>query len=125
MIAVRIVCAATAVVALLSIPAASAAQDSRDDEKAETKIELSASPRHIFIGQPFTLSWYSQSLTDCTAEGDWTGPKPPSGSQTITPNAEGKPTYSLVCADSHSGRRVRGSARVRVETPSLSLTEIF
>jgi hypothetical protein len=114
--------AAAVTLALLTTPAALAAQT---DERTEPEIEISASPRHVFVGQPFTLSWSSMNVTGCKAGGDWSGPEAPSGSQTITPQAAVRLTYSLVCTGSGSGRNVRESARVSVEAPSLSLAETF
>ena len=121
--AIRILIAATAVLALFLIPVGAAS--AQDDEKTEPSVKIFASPRRVFVGQPFTLSWFSKSVSDCTASGDWSGPEPPSGNQTMTPDAEGRRTFSLVCTDSRSGRKVRDSAGVRVEIPSLSLAETF
>ncbi|HEX8892452.1 MAG TPA: hypothetical protein VF783_03965, partial [Terriglobales bacterium] len=120
--AVRILITATAALALLSTPARGAG---RDNGKTEEKVEILASPRHVFVGQAFTLNWSSTNVTNCTASGNWSGQEPLSGSRTVTPVAEGRLIYSLVCIDPTSGRRISDSARISVETPSLSLTETF
>jgi hypothetical protein len=120
--AAPILVTATATLALLSTPARGAGQD---NGKTEAKVQIFASPRHVFVGQPFMLNWSSTSVTNCMASGDWSGQEPLSGSQTVIPEAAGRLNYSLLCIDPTSDRRVRGSARVSVETPSLSLTETF
>ena len=119
---IRMSIVATATLATLLMPLGSAAQGS---EKAEPGIEIFANPMHVFVGQSFTLTWSSRNVTGCTASGDWSGPQALSGSQIITPDAEGRLTYSLVCSDSDSVRHVRDSAGVHVETPSLSLAGTF
>lgn len=94
---------------------------------AETKrppsIRISAAPRTIFVGQPFKLTWFTTSVTDCRAYGAWTGPKALSGTQTTTSSISGKLTYSLICIGS-SGE-VSAQTNVSVENASLSLTETF
>src|SRR5579864_9340768 len=105
---IRLAVAAIAAATLLSIPVAQAEQV---NGRAGSRVEVLAQPRHVFVGQPFTLSWLSKNATDCTAGGDWSGPEASSGSQTLVPKAQGRLTYSLTCtSDSGSGRKVRDSA---------------
>ena len=86
-------------------------------------LTLSVDPAHLFVGEPFTLTWSSTNATDCAASGSWTGPKDASGSEVITPGSAGEKTYSLVCDG--PGGNGQASAQVDVRTPSLSLTETF
>jgi hypothetical protein len=57
-------------------------------------------------GQSTTLSWLAVNSTSCTASGSWSGAKPPTGTQTVMPAADGTYTYTLTCtsaAGSQSG----------------------
>jgi hypothetical protein len=47
-------------------------------------VDLSASPDTVVQNGSTTLSWNSSSATSCTASGDWSGNKAPSGSQNIS-----------------------------------------
>ena len=105
---------------LLSMPIGLAAQT---ETRRSPEAEIFASARRVFVGQPFTLTWFSRNATECTASGDWNGPKATSGNQTITIEAEGKETYVLVCTG--AGASAETAVRVDGETPSLSLTKTF
>jgi Domain of unknown function (DUF4874)/Domain of unknown function (DUF4832) len=119
----RLAVAAITAATLLSIPVAQAEQV---DGRGGSRVEVLAQPRHVFVGQPFTLSWLSKNATDCTAGGDWSGPEASSGSQTLVPKAQGRLTYSLTCSsESGSGRKVRDSAEIFVARPSLSSDQTF
>lgn len=91
---------------------------------AETPtVTISATPKKVFIGQPFVLSWTSAGATSCTAGGDWSGSEPTSGSTTITPSAAGSLSYSLTCTS--TGGTATATVKDTVSTPTLSLSENF
>ncbi|HEY4499451.1 MAG TPA: polysaccharide deacetylase family protein [Candidatus Paceibacterota bacterium] len=58
-------------------------------------LTFTASPTSITAGQQSTLTWQSANATSCTASGGWTGTKPISGNETVTPSQTS--TYSLSC----------------------------
>lgn len=58
---------------------------------------LTASASSAKVGDPVTLTWSSSNATTCSASGDWTGAKTPSGSETVTVSKRGVNTFSLSC----------------------------
>lgn len=61
------------------------------DIKANSKDRFTFTP-----GTPVTLSWTSEYATSCTASGSWSGDKPTSGSQVVTPTKSDE-IYTLTC----------------------------
>src|SRR3990167_6757384 len=61
-------------------------------------LTFSAWPLSIIQGQSSTLSWSSTGATSCTAMGGWSGTKPTSGTEVVTPTLEGFTTYILTCS---------------------------
>lgn len=47
-------------------------------------------------GIPIVLSWTSQYATSCSAKDSWSGSKPVSGTETVTPK-KGNEVYTIVC----------------------------
>jgi Domain of unknown function (DUF4874)/Domain of unknown function (DUF4832) len=92
-------------------------------QSATPTVSISSSPKSVFIGQPYTITWSSTGATGCEASGAWSGSEALSGSRTITPSASGTLTYSLDCTG--AGGSASASAKVAVTTPTLSLTEAF
>ncbi|WP_273453885.1 PQQ-dependent sugar dehydrogenase [Nevskia ramosa] len=68
------------------------------------ELTLSASPTTITLGQSATLSWVSKNATSCTASDAWSGSKPLSGSEVVTPTVVGISGYDLRCRVSGGGR---------------------
>jgi hypothetical protein len=60
---------------------------------------LSASAASVAAGQSITLTWSSINTTGCTASGNWSGTLGASGSEAVTPTAQGTATYTLSCAN--------------------------
>lgn len=60
-------------------------------------VTVSVSPTSITVGQSATVTWSSNSGTNCTASGAWSGAQSASGSATVTPTAAGALTYTLSC----------------------------
>ncbi len=79
-------------------------------------LNFTASPASIQAGQTSTLTWSSTDATGCTASGAWSGSKPASGSQAVSPSQTA--TYTLAC--SGAGGSVTRSATVTVTAPSNS-----
>ncbi len=58
-----------------------------------------ASPSSVTVGTPVTLTWVSSPTTTiCVGSGAWSGNMPPSGSQVVTPRADGEMTFGLTCS---------------------------
>jgi hypothetical protein len=65
-------------------------------------ITMSVTPSQtIRPGQSATISWNATNATSCTASGAWSGTKPTSGSETVTPLQTS--TYTLTCTDPYGG----------------------
>ena len=90
---------------------------------APPTVKLSISATSAYVGQPLSLTWSTLSVTSCTANGDWNGPQPLTGSKSITPVAAGTLTYTLVCTGPEGN--ASGSVALVVNTPSLSLRNTF
>jgi hypothetical protein len=75
------------------------------------QINLSASPLSIAFQDSTTVSWSTQHVTECIADGDWSGPKPVNGSvhmEGLETNSE----FRLTCKGPQG--EVRGSVSVNV-----------
>ena len=59
------------------------------------RVNLSASPASVIIGESNTLSWSSINTDSCTASGAWSGSKNTSGSETVSPTSNS--AYTLTC----------------------------
>jgi uncharacterized repeat protein (TIGR03803 family) len=79
-------------------------------------VSISLSNPSISLGNSATLTWTSSNVTACAASDAWTGSRPTSGTQTVTPTAVGTFTYTLVC--SGSGGSANGSATLTVTVTS-------
>ena len=82
-------------------------------------VTLSATPVFVGVNGTSTLTWTGSNVTSCTASGGWSGAKPTSGSETVSPAATA--TYTLACSGSSS---VTQSVTVTVDdsAPAASLT---
>ena len=80
-------------------------------------ITFTISATQINLGQSVTLNWSSQNASSCTASGDWSGSKPTSGSETLTPDSAGQKTYTLTCSSS-SGQSASSSVSTNVVVPN-------
>jgi hypothetical protein len=73
-------------------------------------VALSASPASIAAGESSMLTWSSTGTASCTASGGWSGAKPSSGSQAVSPASSA--TYALSCTG--AGGSASQSATVTV-----------
>lgn len=78
-------------------------------------LTLTAEPPSIHLGDSTTLSWNANDATSCTASGSWSGAKPVSGAQNITPTSTGNKAFSLACTG--DGGSVSKSVTVNVTNP--------
>jgi cysteine-rich repeat protein len=62
-------------------------------------ISFSASSYAVKKGQPVTLTWSVTNASSCNASDDWSGTKPLSGSETLTPSQTS--TYTLKCSNTN------------------------
>ena len=63
-------------------------------------ITFSISDDSVYIGNSLTLTWSTSNASSCSASGSWSGSKPLSGSETVTPDSEGQKSYTLTCSNS-------------------------
>jgi hypothetical protein len=61
-------------------------------------VTITAAPTTITLGQFSTLTWSSTNATSCSASGDWSGIKPISGTERVTPSSAGIKSYRLNCS---------------------------
>jgi subtilisin family serine protease len=80
---------------------------------------LSLAASSLTVGESTTLKWSSINASTCTASGAWSGTQATSGSLTLTPTAEGSPTYSLSCANA-VGHSAAASATLTVSAAPSS-----
>lgn len=86
-------------------------------------VTLAANPATLTLGAGTTLTWSSNNATGCTASGGWSGSRPISGSEVLTPAVAGAATYTLSC----TGTGGSGSASTTVTVtaapvPTVTLT---
>jgi subtilisin family serine protease len=62
---------------------------------------ITVSPTTVATGSSATLTWSAANVTACTASGNWSGAKAPSGTLTLTPTTAGTDTYTLSCSNAH------------------------
>jgi hypothetical protein len=62
------------------------------------EISFSADRTEVVLGLKTLLSWSAAHASGCTAAGAWSGSRPVSGSELITPAAIGPQHYQLDCA---------------------------
>jgi hypothetical protein len=60
-------------------------------------VAISVNPNTVAAGASATLTWSSTNATACTASGAWSGSEAISGTQSVTPAANGTFTYTLTC----------------------------
>lgn len=60
-------------------------------------LTFNASAEDADIGQGFVLSWTSTNADSCLATGGWTGEKPASGTERVTPTETGSVRFELSC----------------------------
>ncbi len=78
-------------------------------------VSLTASPPVTTPGGTVTLAWTSRGADQCTADGDWAGSTPLSGSRVVGP-VDRNQNYALVCTG--SGGAATDVAQVSVATPT-------
>jgi hypothetical protein len=78
-------------------------------------VTLTSSPESVPAGGTSTLSWTATDVTSCTANGDWSGSKPLSGSQIVSAWGWERGFYELFC-DGPEGPAF-GFAEVRATSP--------
>jgi hypothetical protein len=59
------------------------------------KVSLSGS-NSVLVGKPLKLTWKADYATSCKASGSWSGTKPVSGNELVTPANENE-SYTLTC----------------------------
>lgn len=84
---------------------------------APTAVNLSfdSAPTSIVLGQSSLLGWRADNATACIASGSWTGSRPVTGSESVTPTALGALTYTLNC----TGEGLPATRSVTITVTSL------
>ena len=59
---------------------------------------ISANPTTLWVNESVTLTWSSTNATGCSAGGEWSGDKDPSGEESVTVTKDGELTYSITCS---------------------------
>ena len=75
---------------------------------------ISADPTTLWVNESVTLTWSSTNATGCSAGGEWSGDKDPSGEESFTVTKDGELTYSITCS---SGTRSATSEVVITANP--------
>lgn len=84
-------------------------------------VSLTATPGTVNGGQSSTLSWSSTNATDCNAFGNWGGARGTSGTEVVTPAADGVSTYRLSCSGpGGSSTSVVNVTRVAAVPPTMA-----
>lgn len=83
-------------------------------------LQLSASPLLIGVNGSSVLSWTSTNVTQCTASDAWSGARPVSDSETITPTATS--AYTLTCSGLAGTVSQAVTVQVDAQAPTVSLT---
>ena len=81
-------------------------------------VTLTPAAKKILLGQSTKLTWSAASATDCTASGAWSGAKPVSGEEIVTPAAAGDSQYILTCT--LSSGKASATATVTTATHQLA-----
>lgn len=79
-------------------------------------LSFTATPDLVAPGESSTLAWSSSGTTSCTASNGWSGSRPTSGNQVVTPSVT--TTYTLSC--SGPGGTATSSETVVVKPPVSS-----
>ena len=58
---------------------------------------FTVTPSATAFGRPATLKWSAEGAASCQASGDWLGPRPASGTESVQPPAPGLYSYVLTC----------------------------
>jgi uncharacterized protein (TIGR03118 family) len=116
----------SAAAAVLSLLVTGCGGDSNgNDGPRSPTVSLTASPTTLTLFQSTTLSWTASAGTSCTASGGWAGTKAPTGSETVTPDAIGSVTYTLVCSGGDFDDDGTASTTVTVAAPSAYSTTVL
>jgi len=85
-------------------------------------ITFSADPTLIAVGLDATLTWSVTDADTCTASGAWTGGRPLSDNEVVSPAPPGSYTYTLTCDGPGGGRDVESVTVTVVAQPTVQLT---
>lgn len=59
-------------------------------------VAISASPTNVAAGESTALAWQSTNATSCTASGGWSGPRPATGTEAVSP-IQSATNFTLTC----------------------------
>ncbi len=82
---------------------------------------FTVTPSAIAFGHSATLKWSLTGAAVCLASGDWVGPRPAKGTESVTPFAPGSYGYVLTCAG--PGGRVAESVTLKVQAAGYAEPE--
>lgn len=84
-------------------------------------VSLSAAPATIAFAGSSTLSWSSSGAASCTASGQWSGSRPLSGQESVTPAGSGSLKYTLSCTNAGGSTAQTVTLKVKPPLPTVSL----
>jgi len=82
---------------------------------------ISANPTTLWVNESVTLTWSSTNATGCSAGGEWSGDKDPSGEESVTVTKDGELTYSITCS---SGTR-SATSEVNITANPINQTGVY
>ena len=82
---------------------------------------ISANPTTLWVNESVTLTWSSTNATGCSAGGEWSGDKEPSGEESVTVTKDGELTYSITCS---SGTR-SATSEVNITANPINQTGVY
>jgi len=82
---------------------------------------ISANPTTLWVNESVTLTWSSTNATGCSAGGEWSGDKDPSGEESVTVTKDGELTYSITCS---SGTR-SATSEVAITANPINQTGVY
>jgi len=86
-------------------------------DDAATVVSIHADPATVNPGESSTITWSTTNADSCTASGSWTGDKPVSGAESVTPpSAPDSYLYTLQCTGAN-GQNAASSITVTVAGP--------
>jgi uncharacterized protein (TIGR03118 family) len=87
-------------------------------------VSVVVKPTTITLGQSTVVTWTSNTGTNCTASGAWSGSLAATGTKTVTPTAAGAETFTLNCTGGGYAAG-KGSATLTVNAATaFSLTRL-
>jgi len=94
-----------------------------DDSQPIPSVNLTSSETTVALGQRVTLAWTTQHASGCSAEGDWSGSKAPTGSESVAvPLTQARSTFGLACT--RGSRKAHAEVVVTIAAPRFAMEKL-